>query len=1012
MMRRTMTFVLVATVSMFFTTAPWTRVAAAAGEQKGGEPTATGASKALLRLRDYSFAYWPNGFRKEKGDASRDLFCIESGRYGLVLDLANLSEARLGTLDGPGYGAAVATGGRPMGKLLPEPLKIEMEHQGKVYRAVNCLAGRAKDPRHVILLESGRFAQRYRLAGLEFRDAGGKVLETASSLDLVAWPPSMTFTVSIAPDMAYEQGPCPGVVGAGQAIRGKAIDVPHRTEMDSLVFTLEAWVNVPQKLARLNRAHWLVGKNSNESHQGNFGFRCNRDSVTATMNIGRGRQNIYKVEKRKALTPGGWHHLAMSYDSRFLRLFVDGRSAGATKVGKVRVPGKGSLRIGNRPDGRGKAIHALFDELRIWNRALAPQEIRAHTKTPSQVNPKGLGWQMSFNGDAAAGEPAAPPNLKGATVRMSLSKWSASKQIAGDWPMGEARDVVLHCPVANEPWIKAPPTIAASSRKGMKYDVRRQPKMGAYVIDVPRFDRDWRAGYTDIRAYDEVEVKADNKSGFWQYVPVLFDVKRPANITGQVPILCDAEGKPTGIPVQLSKNWHHGAYSKFYTMLPFAPGRSHYRLRIAYGFWGEFPSASHAQLSLWGYGGNGRWDQLAIGCWGETMCFDMDNSLTGMMVTDVRMLMVRNGRNGRRWSWTDGGWGGDWIGVNRTAGSKLMPTELKTAYLAHGPCLTDVRHGGYYGKNRDIAFGARIGTLRTDDYNRVFQQFSYRFRKQLSTEGAYVFKMGPTGSLLTPRIAYGNRNGLIAEHAVPGTVKAGSVFKEQVTLTGPGPWWIAFPGSFFANNRDWGTGSRALIVRSFKVVHRGRECRNLVVSFPVHKVDGTRRLAGLNMELVVPKGVTHFMPGDTIDMDVEWITVPRIADDYYGPNEAFRSHLEQNPKSWKTVHREALGNDLKVSVTGGTLLRNYPIVVAATQPEVQVTIRGGVGVVPIRFEGLPSATGHRLYRLQDGARKALTQSVYGNDCWQTDYDAKSRSFKMTFNLPLDGVKQSTWVLVR
>ena len=1011
-MHRSMIVVLAATVGLFVAAGPWIRIDAAAGEQKGGRRTTAESSDRPLRPCDYSFAYWPNGFRKEKGDASTDLLCIESGRYGFVLDLADFSKARLGRLDGPGYGAAVATGGRPMGRLLPEPLKIEIEHQGKVYRALNCLAGRVKDPRHVLLFESGRFTQRYRLTGLEFQDASGKVLETVSSLDLVAWPSAMTFTVSIAPDVAYEQGPCPGVVGAGLVIRGKAIDVSHRAKMDSQVFTLEAWVKVPPKLARLNRNHWLVGKNRNESHEGNFGFRCNRDNVTAIMNIGGGRQNIFKVEKRKVLSPGGWHHLAMSYDSRVLRLFVDGRPAGATKVGKVRVPGRDSLRIGNRPDGRGKPIHALFDELRIWNRALTPQEIRAHARTPARFNRKGLGWQMSFDANGTAGKLGAAPSLKGATVRVSLGKWRASKQIVGDWPMGEAREVVLHCPVVSDPWVNAPVTITASGSKGMKYGVRHEPKLGAYVIDIPKFDRDWRAGYTDIRAYDEVELKTDNRSGFWQYVPVLLDVKRPANITGQIPILCDAEGKPTGIPVQLSKNWHHGAYSKFYAILPFAPGRSHYRLRIAYGFWGKFPSASHAQLSLWGYGGNGRWDQLAIGCWGETICFDMDNSLTGMMVTDVRMLMTRNGKNGRKWSWTDGGWGGDWIAVKRSAGSKLMPTELKTAYLAHGPCLTDVRHGGYYGKNRDIAFGARIGTLRTDDYNRVFQQFSYRFRNQLSTEGAYLFKMGPTGGLLTPRIAYGNRDGLIAEHVVPGTVKARSVFKEQVALAGPAPWWVAFPGSFFTNNRDWGTGSRALIIRSFKAVCGGREYRNPIVSFPVHLADRARKLAGLNMELVVPKGVTQFMAGDTIDMEMEWITVPRIADDYYGPNEVFRSHLDQNPESWKTVHREAFDNDLRVSVTGGKLRRNYPIVVAATQPEVHVTIKGGVGVVPIRFEGLPSATGHTLYRLQGGAREPLDQSVNGNDCWQTDYDETSRTFKMTFNLPLDGVEQSSWVLAR
>ena len=49
-------------------------------------------------------------------------------------------------------------------------------------------------------------------------------------------------------------------------------------------------------------------------------------------------------------------------------------------------------------------------------------------------------------------------------------------------------------------------------------------------------------------------------------------------------------------------------------------------------------SASHAQLSLLGYGGHGRCDQLATGCWGETVCFDMDMSLVDLAVSGGRVL--------------------------------------------------------------------------------------------------------------------------------------------------------------------------------------------------------------------------------------------------------------------------------------------------------------------------------------------------------------------------------------
>ncbi len=978
-------------------------VPTAPAEDAAGQP---------LRKRDYSFGWWPNGFRREATDDGPNVFCVESGRYALALDLADFSKARLGRVNGPGYLAALQTASQPLTDLPPAQLKIEVEHGGRTYRAVSCLAGRSGDARHTILLESGRFVQRYRFPQLQFEDESGEVLGTDSALELVAWPSSLTFSLTAAPDCAYDNGPCPGIVGAGRAVRAQPVDVPHRPELDAPLFTLEAWVRVPNRLSVLNRNHWLIGKNANEWQEGNFGLLLNGETVTAILNIGGGRDNVYRVEKAHALPPGDWHHLAMSYDGDTLRLCVDGTPAGSTTVGKTRIPGEGKLRIGGRPDGQGQSVHALFDEVRLWSRVLDDREIKAHAEAPDTFDQAALGWRLSFDEEAEPGQEFPVPSLDGGTVRLSLGGLTAERHVPGTWAFGETKAFVLHCPMGEEGWRTAPLELAARGSKGVVYRTQYEPEVGAYVVDVPTFERDWQTGYTDIRNYDEVLLRISNKGSGGHHVPVLFDVKAPANITGLTPILCDPEGRPTGIPVQLSKNWHHGAYAKFYTILPCPPGQTEYRLRIAYGFWGKLPAASHAQLSLYGYGGNGRWDQLAIGCWGETMCLDMDNSCTPQMVTDVRMLMTRTGRDGRMWGWSDGGWGGDWLEVSRGTGNKLHPVELKTAYLAQGPCLTDVRYSGFYGKERDVAFEARVATLRTDDHNRVFQWLRYQFVKQLGANGSYLFKMGPNDSLLTPRIAYGNRDGLIAEHVVPGDLQAGSVFKEQTVLTGQSPWWVSFPGSYLSGDRDWGTGSRALIIRSFRAVYGGKPHGNPVVSFPVQKQHRGTELVGLNLELVVPEGVSQFMPGDTIEMDVEWITVPRVADDYYGPNRAFLAHLQESPKSWKTVHREAIGNDLEVNVTGGRLLQRYPIIVAASEPEVDVSIKGGVGVVPIRFEGLQSASGHTLCQLQGGRLIPLDQAVHGNDFWQTDYDCESGTYKMSFNLPLDGVEETTWVLTR
>jgi hypothetical protein len=76
----------------------------------------------------------------------------------------------------------------------------------------------------------------------------------------------------------------------------------------------------------------------------------------------------------------------------------------------------------------------------------------------------------------------------------------------------------------------------------------------------------------------------------------------------------------------------------------------------------------------------------------------------------------------------------------------------------------------------------------------------------------------------------------------------------------------------------------------------------------------------------------------------------------------FRQHLTEYPNSWQTTYREAKGNKLAVTVSGGRVVQNYPLVIQAETPEVTVAIKGGVGAVPIRFEGLAMDASHDFLR--------------------------------------------------
>jgi len=980
-------------------------------------------SKPLdISPRDYSFGYWLNGMRKHADDASPHVLCLESGYAGFRLDLGDLGQARFGRFDQAlSYTEALEAGATRLEQLKPVELAIELESKGRVFRAVSCNGGVDSDRRKLKdawLWESGRMTQHYELLDLNFEDADGVSLACHGSLDIMMWPNSLTFTTELAPSYVYADGWHHGVEGNGLCVIEKPWKVPHDARLEPQELSVECWVKVPEELE--SAAHgYLLAKNGHLGTPGHYGFSIRHGAVTAHLNVARAAETRRSIAQRgRSFKANAWNHLVLTYDGVAMKFYINGVLQGTETVGQLRLPGNGALVLGQRADGHGGVTSALYDQVRVWNRALTQQEVQAHNKEPRRVgHVRALQYDENFDGYGANG--VVTPEWSDVTFRIRLKgetesdTWLAEEQVAGVWELGEKKQLTLNCDFDAAAGPQDAISVKVSTPKDGDTQAVFDPAYNCYVAEVSKVTRDWKTGYTDIRNYDDFDVVVENTGETAINVPFLFYLRNPANITGMLPMLCDADGVPTGIPVQLSKNWHYaklGAYLRGTMQLPVGPGESKtYKLRIAYGFYGTLPSVSHAQLSLVGYGGLGRWDQLAIGCWGETICFDMDMSCVDVAVTDVRMLMARNGKDGGKWNWTDAGWGGDWLCVNDAKHRKHYFSEMKTAYQAHGPCLSEVDYDGHYGSQREVAVQAKVQTLRTDDYARTFQTFKYSFDQTVSVEKGWLFKMGRTGGYVTPKVAYGNRDGLIQEHDVPNGLKVGDEFLPKTTLTGEGPWWVAFPGAYHNNNKDWGTGYRALVIRSYKAVIGGKAYNNPTVSFPAYHPAGAE-LSNLDCLLTAPAGVSAFNAGDSLELEVEWITLPRVADDYYGPNETFRSHVTDNPSSWKTTYREAIGNDLKVVVEGGTVLHNYPIIIQAEQSDVRVSIDGGVGYVPIRFEGLKRATGTMLYQIVDGVETALDQSVHGNDFWQTDYDAKTQSYQLTFNLPLNLGGATEWRL--
>lgn len=107
------------------------------------------------------------------------------------------------------------------------------------------------------------------------------------------------------------------------------------------------------------------------------------------------------------------------------------------------------------------------------------------------------------------------------------------------------------------------------------------------------------------------------------------------------------------------------------------------------------------------------------------------------------------------------------------------------------------------------------------------------------------------------------------------------------------------------------------------------------------------------------------------------------------------------------VFREAVGNDLEIVVTRGSLVRRRPTLILAEDNGAEFTMAGGLGYVPITISGLSDYRSPRLEIEEKGGWRTVDQSVYGNDFWQTDYDTETKSWEITYSVPMDTPEDDT-----
>ncbi|MDA1040528.1 MAG: LamG domain-containing protein [Planctomycetota bacterium] len=999
-------------------------------------------SEAWPAAGDFTTVAWLDGFPGRAAGALCQR-CIRTGRYAFVLNTEAITVPHLGKIKAEPYGAAVRSPEVVITGLPAADLALLMEVDGRVF---HCSGGRTWDgiagPR---LIESGRWVQRNDVDGLTFHSKDGLPLNVNARLEAVAWPDRLALILAAQP--GYEPIPtgtaCFGRVGGGFGLNGtNEFTVSPERMIDPAHFTFECWVYAPPGYdAATNAVPWLVCKGHHEQADGNYGITLQGGVPHGRLNIGGGRDQAFSVSAGRRLTLEAWNHVALTYDGRAFTIFLNGRRGGEVKIGRERVATTQPLIVGRRGDNSGDGYHfkGAVDEVAIYERPLSAAEI--HDRFHAPEKPLAAGPATFIESFDPEGEPRSTRMRtrwrKGSmAIRLgsgghvfqqrcdlpddaAASDWHEVAVVFDPASLLPAADPVLPEPVI---MVEATPVTVDPHQPPPTLPVRFDAVRGWHCIDLnrvePTLPPEVNRGQTVVVGKEDVlrdprndvldraRLVLTNSSNHEQAARLCFEKTTFAGsrvgspITGLSAILRDAAGQPTGIPVQLSKNWHRGRGGSPYDGQWFrgftqvrVPAKSTMRLELvmAYGHWGGVPAASHAQLSLLGWGQNQLWEESAIGSWGESICYEPDQVHVGASILDVRPLLVRSLPDGKPWQWTGNVGGGDFFRIEAPDGSRLWRRNMKAEYVRPGPCLTEVTYAGQLGSGIDHA--ETVSLSRTDDIVRGTYRLRMNVHEPLEFSRCVIFQIGADtySHAAAKKIAVGTAAGLTQEWDAAWVGNASTTPPAVSAGTTP---WVSLLGT--ASDGDGKPiGSRGFVIRKWRAVLGGREAEPWITE---HGTPSTSRPSA-TVDIVPPPGVTRLEPGDFVEATIELLVLPLSAAEYYGPNEALRVALRDMANSWQLVHREAVGNDRHVAMMRGDLKHAYPdIRVTADDGTAEFTLHGGLGYVPLTFTGLAS---HRAGELRlDG--KLVDQSVHGGDFWQTDYDPVTQTWSHTFTVARPG----------
>jgi hypothetical protein len=155
---------------------------------------------------------------------------------------------------------------------------------------------------------------------------------------------------------------------------------PTKLDLKDTSATISAWIYTPDWSSMTSQYNGIITNYKETGPYEGYRLIINRvevnGKITCSWNSG-----TYFVDSTSAIGNNEWYHIACVYDtsSQELRLYINGKLNNTkTDVPAITTEQTNDLCIGS--SNNEQYWNGLIDEIKIWNRALAPEEIKRLAK--------------------------------------------------------------------------------------------------------------------------------------------------------------------------------------------------------------------------------------------------------------------------------------------------------------------------------------------------------------------------------------------------------------------------------------------------------------------------------------------------------------------------------------------------------------------------------------------------------------------------------------------------------